>query len=393
MVELRKENLNKLNLESLFDLCKETSLIEFRKNINVVIDTLGNIDILNKVYAYYDEILDSYNDNTGLFKDYELLLQEIRKYGFIKNRNRNDYLIDKKLCYNFDNEFINNPQGYLQKLTSKKISEIVVDYLFSDNIYNVFINLLEIIRYHNNNGLNIISPEIMTFYKKIYFIDSIANKEKIKLLKIFKDSKIDAMYYFHLDLLKKDSYKRINNDIVKVFSKGINDFRNKEGYLLARSLYEPWNMETTNKRDSYFLIDLNNPKLFPGEFIYGYNHLDIRKTIHILDKDAASCDMDLFNTTNYVNRLMNAKELTRGKINEIQILNTKKGNKYISCKPDYLIAVEKATDKIVNESIRLDIPVVIVKQATKDNYQEENDPIKITYTSDLSLEDERNKRR
>ena len=39
----------------------------------------------------------------------------------------------------------------LKKETNKKISEIIIDALFSDNIYNVWLNIKEMLRY--NKGL------------------------------------------------------------------------------------------------------------------------------------------------------------------------------------------------------------------------------------------------
>ena len=391
MKQIEKDNLKNLGINNIFELIKDPSIIEFRKNINYVIDTLGNNDILNKVYSYYDEILNTYNKDTKLFKDYEICLKEIEKYGFIKKKDREDYLINKKLYYNFDSDFINNPKVYLQKLTSKKISEIVVDYLFSDNIYNVFLNIEEIIRYHENNNISLISKNIINFYKKIYFIDSLENTEKIELLNIFKNSYIDMMYYYHLNLMKIDSYKKINNKLLKFNDYKTYDYQNKKGYLLARSLHTPWNDKTTNIRDSYFIVDLSNPKLFHNDYLYGYNNLNINKIIHVSNKDAASTNNNKDNI--FVNRIMNIEELTKGKMNEIQILNDKKNHYYLSRKPDYMIALEKVSDKILKESKRLDIPIVIIKKEKVNNIHEDNNILNITYTSDLSFEEERNKRR
>ena len=90
---------------------------------------------------------------------------------------------------------------------------------------------------------------------------------------------------------------------------------------------------------------------------------------------------------------MNIEELTKGKMNEIQILNDKKNHYYLSRKPDYMIALEKVSDKILKESKRLDIPIVIIKKEKVNNIKEDNNILNITYTSDLSFEEERNKRR
>lgn len=391
MKKIEKDNLKNLGTNNIFELIKDPSIIEFRKNINYIIDTLGNTNILNKVHSYYDEILNSYNQDTKLFKDYEICLKEIEKYGFIKKKNREDYLVNSKLYYNFDSDFINNPKLYLQKLTNKKISEIVVDYLFSDNIYNVFLNLEEIIRYHENNNIALINKKIIDFYKKIYFIDSLDNTEKLELLYIFKDTNVDMMYYYHLNLLKLDSYKKINNKLLKFNDNKIYDYQDKKGYLLARSLHTPWLDKTTNIRDSYFIVDLSKPKLFHQDFIYGYNNLDINKVIHVSNKDVASTNNKHDNI--FVNRIMNIEELTKGKMNEIQILNDKKENYYLSRKPDYMIALEKVNDKVLKESKRLDIPIVIIKKEKINNINENNNILNITYTNNLSFEEERNKRR
>ena len=91
-------------------------------------------------------------------------------------------LFEKYLsCDDDDNLYFKDRDTLIQILkteTSKKISEVVIDALFSDNIYNVGINIREMLRYNNKLDKNdkALDDDRVAFYKMILDFDSISSK-------------------------------------------------------------------------------------------------------------------------------------------------------------------------------------------------------------------------
>ena len=137
-------------------------------------DVLNNPSLL---YNYYDK-------DTFIFS-YDIVL-----------------LFEKHLsCDDDDNLYFKDKDALIQILkmeTSKKISEVVIDALFSDNIYNVGINIREMIRYNNklNKNDKALDDDRVAFYKMILDFDNISSKDKIKLFNEFKDRNFSLIYYY-----------------------------------------------------------------------------------------------------------------------------------------------------------------------------------------------------
>ena len=74
-----EENNNIIYRQDFFDEIKSTSLLEFRKNINFIKDLYPTLYLEQKVDQYYDELLRSYHEKTGLFLEYEKLLEFCQK--------------------------------------------------------------------------------------------------------------------------------------------------------------------------------------------------------------------------------------------------------------------------------------------------------------------------
>ena len=88
--------------------------------------------------------------------------------------------------------------------------------LFSDNIYNVGINIREMIRYNNKLDKNdgALDDDRVAFYKMILDFDNISSKDKIKLFNEFKDRNFSLTFYDDLRKLKDASYDMIKNDLL-----------------------------------------------------------------------------------------------------------------------------------------------------------------------------------
>ena len=349
----------------LFESIKDESLIGFRNRINKITINSNYLDIENRVFNYYSSLLSDYNPSSNLFREYESI-KEI-KYPYNTN-----YILSSiaLLDTSYDN---------LKELTNKKISEIVIDYLFKDNIYNVFINIRELLSYNDSLENKILSNDMVDFYKMILDIDKINDEDKIKLFYQFKNHRIDTIFYDYINALRKDSYNKFkdevlhidiknkSNDLSSKYNVDIYDYRDKDFMILARVLRTPYEEDTNNYRDCFSLISNEHVELIykDGKYIYGYNDFDVNRIMHVYEHDAYSSDIS--NSTRFINRIYRPSDLINAsvKINEIQILNTKKDKRFESIKPSYIIAIDNITDMIIEESKRLNIPIILINEKHK----------------------------
>ena len=163
---------------------KTESLIDIRSYLYKFqsINTEFYEKLLLEYKKYINAILNSYDYNTQIF-------------NFYFNSSSDNYLLPKDLQEKLKNSDEKQKITILKEETSFKLSEIIVDSIFEDNIYNVKLNLNEIIRYTSDINVNLISLEHLNFYKIILNIDSLSNEEKINLYNNFKDKNITSMLY------------------------------------------------------------------------------------------------------------------------------------------------------------------------------------------------------
>ncbi|UKI27384.1 MAG: hypothetical protein L6V91_01755 [Bacilli bacterium] len=104
-----------------------------------------------------------------------------------------DYNDDGKLVLKNSDELLDK----LKNITSLKLSEVIVDALFCDNIYNVWLNIREMLRYNNSMSSSdrIINGERVSFYELIFDFDNVSSNDKIELFNKFKDKSINFMFY------------------------------------------------------------------------------------------------------------------------------------------------------------------------------------------------------
>jgi len=164
-----------------------------------------------------------------------------------------------------------------------------------------------------------------------------------------------------------DSLLRVGNDFSKDLSEKyhttVYDYRDKNFYMVIRGLSVPWRKNTDNLRECYSLISNENTNVFNEKYLYGYNEIDIKLIMHHFEADSYSADIE--NSTEYINRIMIPKEIvtSHGSYSELQIRNKKNysDNSYISLKPSYIIAIDEIEPYIIDESQRLGIPIILIK--------------------------------
>lgn len=392
-----KFNDSILSSQRFFNRLKSSSFVIFRKNINTV-ETYNNpIMIEQKLKKYYDELISSYDSEKDMFGEYwdvlnnpSLLYNYYDKDTFIFSYDI-VLLFEKHLsCDDDDNLYFKDRDALIQILkmeTSKKISEVVIDALFSDNIYNVGINIREMIRYNNKLDKNdkALDDDRVAFYKMILGFDNISSKDKIKLFNEFKDRNFSLTFYDDLRKLKDVSYDMIKNDLLDLskYSDKVSsidcertqclvyDLRDSKYTMLVRSKF-PHKDKSNKRRNCYSIIsDENNNTFDQGEdndkIIYGYNSFLNDRVIHMLEQDAFSSDAynDNKDVSNYVNRIVSRDELVLGSdcYSEVELVNIQNENgKYINQKPDFIVVYDNIRDIDITESKRLNIPIVIIRK-------------------------------
>lgn len=392
-----KFNDSILSSQRFFNRLKSSSFVIFRKNINTV-ETYNNpIMIEQKLKKYYDELISSYDSEEDMFGEYlgvlnnpSLLYNYYDKDTFIFSYDI-VLLFEKYLsCDDDDNLYFKDRDALIQilkKETSKKISEVVIDALFSDNIYNVGINIREMIRYNNKLDKNdkILDDDRVAFYKMILNFDNVSSKDKIKLFYELKDRNFSLTFYDDLRKLKDVSYDMIKNDLLDLskYSDKVSsidcertqclvyDLRDSKYTMLVRSKF-PHKDKSNKRRNCYSIIsDENNNTFDQGEdndkIIYGYNSFLNDRVIHMLEQDAFSSDAynDNKDVSNYVNRIVSKDELVLGSdcYSEVELVNIQDENgKYINQKPDFIVVYDNIRDIDITESKRLNIPIVIIRK-------------------------------
>lgn len=376
-----------------FDKLKHSNFSEFRRNINAVEKYNDPLIIQSKLAKYYDELINEYDKDRGIFKYYgnvfdnPSLLKENMRDDFIFNFDVR-YVFTSYIDYNDDGKLVlKNSDELLDKLkniTSLKLSEVIVDALFCDNIYNVWLNIREMLRYNEKMipSDRIIADERVSFYELIFNFDNVSSDDKIELFNKLKDKNINSMFYDDLRKLKDYAYDRIRDDMFvisnnsdkisdelsKKYGTHVYDLRDSKYTMMVRALGCRYQEGTNNSRDCYSIVsDENNEVHGNYDNIYGYSSFDNDRVIHMLEMDSFSSDIrDRSGVSRYVNRIMTSKELTNGSgwYSEVDIANRKDDNgKYETMKPDFVVAYDTISDINVIESVRLGIPIVLIKKS------------------------------
>lgn len=410
-----KFNREILIRDDFFDLLKETDFAEFRNNINSIERHNDPMIIEKKLNKYYDELIDQYDYNIGMFKEYINILNN----PSILNNFNDTFIFDTNVRMLFINYRLRDENGYtftnrdkliqeLKEETSKKLSEIIVDALFADNIYNVWLNIKEMLRYNNNLDIEhrVIDSERSSFYEMILNFDNISSEDKINLFNKLRDKNISTIFYDDLRRIKDYAYDKIKEDMIDLskyndkinkeysakYGFNVYDLRDCEYTMLVRTLGSRYKEETINTRDCYSIISNENSNVYgDGSIVYGYYSFDNDNIIHMLEQDSFSSNSyDNENVTKYVNRIMTSKEIVNGSswYSEIDIANSPNGTgKYKTMRPDFVVSYDKIRDIDVEEAKRLNIPIVVIKKT----FLKDKDRIYSDFDSEIDAYNKKNR--
>lgn len=288
------------------------SIVEFRNNINIIAFRHASVEFFQNILKYYDDILLSYQNDSGLFLCQEEVVHDL---NLILKEKSNLFIteFDKKKMSSMNLE---ERRSYLVWKNKILISNIIIDSLFEDNYYNVLKNILELL--HFQKIKNVLNDDKVLFYQKI----------------------VDSNYVI----------------LFRTLSKRFEEVR----HGARRSCYSLINEQKNNNfAGSNFLYIYN----------YGYTTLSKSEVLHVSECDSFSSEF--FNPLNktgtcFVNRIGSVDDIINVDtfINEIQLLNSIKDDNtgYLVKKPDLVVCYNLLNLRSLLESIRLKVPMVIIKE-------------------------------
>lgn len=377
-----------LKSKEFFESLKSHSFVQFRTNINNVEKNNVPIFVEEKIKKYYEELISSYNPETKMFKEYDCILE---KDNLKKVQISDNFILFGDFIAEINKILRQSPNNkeklisILKQETSKKLSEIIIDAIFQDNIYNVFLNINEMIRYNEllANDKKILTKEKLEFYKLILEFDKIDNNKKVDIYNKLKDKNYNLVFYEDLRKLKNLSYENIKKEIIspseypeyidrvnsQKYGVNIYNFKNKKYIFLVRKQWQ-YQEKSQYEVNCYSLISNENNQVFNINdtmgYIYGYSYFEKERVVRILECDAYSSP-EKEDSSIFVNRIMTSREIINSDsgYSELQIINKKCEDdkfKFKVVKPDYLVVFNKITYKEVDEAKRLNIPIVIIKE-------------------------------
>jgi len=381
---LREMILNDKNViynKEFFESLKDESLLDFRQNIEMVQELRPSFHLREKVIHYYDELLSGYLDDEQIFSKYQEIIKRFqnRDYDFLENYHEFDELVNENMMIQIQ-DFYHYKDGeklakdFFTNKTNQKISEIVVDGLFEDTIYNVWLNIRELIRFYQLIGEEF-EEKNLQFYLQILKIDEMSCKDKIRLYHKLKNQNISYQFYQDLRMAKDKSYQMIQDNLFDIYKHPelynqidsqkhgtpIYDLTGEDFFLFIRCMKE-FSSFSSIRRKCYTLISNKNMAVFNlKHFIYGYRNVPIDRILHVFEKDAYSSNGKHSNFNKFVNRIMTPTQIANSiGYSEIQVVNTlyEFNGCYEVLKPDYLIVFDEIEKRHVEEARRIGIPII-----------------------------------
>lgn len=264
----------------------------------------------------------------------------------------------------------------LQLITSRKLLDMIISMNYEEIPYNFIKNLQNMIKYVENNDVNIIPSYRLNLYKKIMSFHKLSTSDKIKIFYEITNNK-NALGEFYDDykscynssLIKlKDSCLNVNNLTKSLLSSkyGIDIYElNGENFKmlvnhtrLLRSDENP-NFIWGDQKDVASLSLIGDKCLTtfrnPNEnIILGFNEFDYRNVMHIFHSDSMSSHelsskrvIDLLNPDDLINNTVNYNEILMKYSDKL--------------KPSYVVCYDDIKEGDVAVSKKLgNIPIVLI---------------------------------
>lgn len=291
---------------------------------------ISNIEILRR--KYYDYFLDNCSDI------YNNILSEVKSGSDIS------ILLNKYFnCFGGYDSFLNNGFFDIDEKLKKSLnyitSEIVIDYLFQDNAYNVFLDINELLKF--STSVDFLSEDDKKIYSDIVSLDDISVFDKKKILDNLKNKNMAHKFYddfrlarskmvelFNSSILNSDNiYRYENKELSNKYGVPVYEMNGNEFFVLVKAI-EKRKDSILNPNDLYaycdgssFSIDGGNKlSTFLDTNMYynlAYNRIPDNQLVHVFEVDSFSnyyrnknnnLPYDR-NGTDRINRLFTPKEI------------------------------------------------------------------------------------
>ena len=345
------ENYNYAELEEIFK--KDIHIPErlLTKKLIKKITTIHNV----KLYRNLINELNKNNDTSEIeikrkeYYDYfinncESIYNNIKKE--IKNSDNPRKIIEKHLnCFGgldkfLDNIYSNNiNEQNINKSLNYITSEIIIDYIFEDYAYNVFIDIRQLLNF--SQSVDILDEKQKKIYADILELDTMNIKEKQELLIKLKNINMIEKFYdsyklgrermvklFNDSILNKDNIIKYKNEElsekynVNIYVLDGQQFKilvksteiNKNDILNKSNLFYPCDGASFSIDGSNKLKTFSNPKIY---YNLAYNNIPKEQLVHVFEVDSFSkykrninnIPLDS-NGTDRINRLYTPDQLT-----------------------------------------------------------------------------------
>jgi len=198
----------------------------------------------------------------------------------------------------------------LKKSLNYITSEVVVDYLFHDSAYNVFLDINELLDF--SNSVNILSENDRKIYSSILSLDDMSVSDKKGLLESLKDHDMISKFYDDYKLARDKRVKLFNDSILN--KSNINKYKNlalsdmygvpvyemngNDFYVLVKAI-EKRKDSLLSSSDLYAYIDgssfsidgSNKLSTFLDTNLYYnlvYDHVPVNQLVHVFEVDSFS---------------------------------------------------------------------------------------------------------
>ena len=339
-------------------------------------------DFLNHCYDTYKGIISDYNSGATIDVALKKHLNGFSGYDSVLNNMFDGKSIEDKLVKSFN---------YVT-------TDLVVDYIFRDYSYNVFIDMNELIRF--NKSTNILSSDDASLYSKIVSLDSMRIFEKINLLKSLRNMDMISKFYddckcardkmvslLNDSILNKDNIgKYRNNDLSLKYGVPVYEMNGNEFYVFVKSLdiqkdevLDESYLRSCHDSGSFSIDGSNKLSTFRDtgmEYALVYNTIPENQLIHVFEVDSHSAYKrdanDIPNDDNgtlMVNRLYTPQELVgiASSYNELIVAqpnvnkNDEFNSKLVKPEPFAIYCYDEIKENDVLSAKKLGIGIVLVR--------------------------------
>ncbi len=367
------------------------------KNYRNLINQLGKNNDVSEIEklrrTYYDNFLEN------CLKIYNSVISDVQSGKNVSDTLKKYYNNFGGFDFSLDDTIDNRKFDRILKKSLKRITtDIVVDYVFNDFTYNVFLDINELVKFSMNTG--VLSVSDRNIYSEIASLDIMSINEKKDLLEKLKKMNMSTKFYddyksardkmvelFNNSILNKDNVIKYKNvDLSNQYGVPIYEMNGNEFYVFVKSvLVDKHSVLDDDGLKAYrdcasFSIDGSNKlETFCDTNSYynlAYNNIPNDQLIHVFEVDSGSnyyrdknnipCDG---NGTSKVNRLYTPQEFvgTSSSYNELVVAQPNDGksdefnSKLERPVPFAIYCYDNICDNDIISAKRLGLGIIVVR--------------------------------